>query len=155
MREKSACSMLASFRCSTGTRTTSMRAVELVRLDRKPASASTTLTKYDHVELFLPPPQATACVRHRRSQHAFRHATLDHGLDTDRWSDVDGRQRACPAVNAYASSLTVRSFFTDFTPGTCQTVQAAWALVSRLDTSPLSDTTPALVSAWIPATLRA
>src|ERR1044072_5116730 len=60
-----------------------------------------------------------------------------------------------PGVKAYAFSFTVRSFFTDFTPGTCQTVQDAWALVIRLDTSPLSDTTPALVSAWIPATLRA
>src|ERR1043166_5930769 len=72
----------------------------------------------------------------------------------------DGRMRTddsarVPGVKAYAFSFTVRSFFTDFTPGTCQTVQDAWALVIRLDTSPLSDTTPALVSAWIPATLRA
>src|SRR5512141_3191121 len=57
-------------------------------------------------------------------------------------------------VKAYAFSFTVRSFFTDFTPGTCQTVQDAWALVIRRDTSPLSYTTPALVWARIPARCR-
>ena len=44
-----------------------------------------------------------------------------------------------------AFSFTVRSFFTDFTPGTCRVVQDAWALVVMSGTSPVSETTPALV----------
>ena len=44
-----------------------------------------------------------------------------------------------------AFSFTVRSFFTAFTPGTCQADHEAWALVVRSGTSPLNETTPAFV----------
>ena len=44
-----------------------------------------------------------------------------------------------------AFSFTVRSFFTDFTPGTNQAVQDALALVTMSFTSPVSETIPALV----------
>jgi hypothetical protein len=45
----------------------------------------------------------------------------------------------------YFFSFNVRSFFTDFTPGTNQAVQEALALVMMSGTSPVSETTPALV----------
>lgn len=51
----------------------------------------------------------------------------------------------CTKNAGQAFSFTVRSFFTDFTPGTCQAVQDAWALVIKSGTSPVSETTPALV----------
>lgn len=54
---------------------------------------------------------------------------------------------------SYGFSFNVRSFFTDFTPGTCRVVQDAWALVVMSGTSPVSETTPALVWTLILASL--
>lgn len=51
----------------------------------------------------------------------------------------------CTKNAGQAFSFTMRPFFTDLTPGTCQAVQDAWALVIKSGTSPVSETTPALV----------
>ena len=51
-------------------------------------------------------------------------------------------------------SFNARSFFTDFTPGTNQAVQDALALVMRSGTSPVSETTPALVCTALAAFFR-
>jgi len=69
---------------------------------------------------------------------------LDPGsTDDERLFAVEGTPQAF--------GFTVRSFFTDFTPGTCQADQEAWALVGRSATSPVKETTPAFVWALMPA----
>src|SRR5437870_10857097 len=54
----------------------------------------------------------------------------------------------------YFLFLTVRSFLTDFTPETFHAVQEALALVLRSGTSPVRETTPALVLISILALCR-
>src|SRR5438309_11264078 len=61
---------------------------------------------------------------------------------------------ACLRQGPYFLFLTVRSFLTDFTPETFQAVHEALALLVRSGTSPVRETTPALVLISILAWLR-